>query len=436
MNVIDVWSGRRAASLQKAMRLSNEAFAAHLGIATRTVANWHDKPCMEPMPVNQEALDTALSRASDEVQERFRLVMQSAEAESVPTAEVEPRLAPPVVGSMFLAIARESSTEAFLRATEIGSDAIQYLQEQAGRVARDYDVLTPVSTFGNAREVRDFALRLAEITRRPRDLVDLYVVVGQATALMGSIAFDLGHWDATAYLIRSAKTYADLAGHASLTAWTFGLHATLAFWCGKADTALDHVAAGLVAAPVGAPRSRLLHIGARAHAVRNDRAGVVAALQAAEVDRDLSRDLTDELHDDIGGEFRFDDARGAACAGAAWLKLGEGAQAERHVRRTLDAYAADSADLLHLSLLTGARIDMAAAHLLQNDLDGACAFLDPVFALDAGHRTATLVGRLIEIRVLLNAPRWSRDSATEPVRMAARAWIDDAPVRWPALSTS
>ena len=31
VDVIDVWSGRRATALQKAMRLSNEAFAAHLG---------------------------------------------------------------------------------------------------------------------------------------------------------------------------------------------------------------------------------------------------------------------------------------------------------------------------------------------------------------------------------------------------------------------
>jgi DNA-binding transcriptional regulator YiaG len=60
MTVIDQWTGRHARALQAAMRLTNEAFADHLGVAARTVAKWRERPDMVPSPQLQEALDTAL----------------------------------------------------------------------------------------------------------------------------------------------------------------------------------------------------------------------------------------------------------------------------------------------------------------------------------------------------------------------------------------
>lgn len=48
MPMVDRWTGQTACALQAALRLSNDAFAAHLGIATRTVANWHEKPDLTP----------------------------------------------------------------------------------------------------------------------------------------------------------------------------------------------------------------------------------------------------------------------------------------------------------------------------------------------------------------------------------------------------
>jgi len=46
--LIELWTGHTACALQAAMRLSNEAFAAHLGIAVRTVATLHQKPDLTP----------------------------------------------------------------------------------------------------------------------------------------------------------------------------------------------------------------------------------------------------------------------------------------------------------------------------------------------------------------------------------------------------
>src|SRR5579883_2305495 len=42
------WTGREACALQHVMGLSQERFAEHLGISTRTVASWHQKPTLRP----------------------------------------------------------------------------------------------------------------------------------------------------------------------------------------------------------------------------------------------------------------------------------------------------------------------------------------------------------------------------------------------------
>jgi len=65
------WTGRTACTLQSALRMTNEAFAGHLGTAVRTVATWHQKPERVPSAEMQLALDTALERAGSGARARF-----------------------------------------------------------------------------------------------------------------------------------------------------------------------------------------------------------------------------------------------------------------------------------------------------------------------------------------------------------------------------
>jgi 8-oxo-dGTP diphosphatase len=65
------WTGREAAALQSALRLSNEGFAARLGIAARTVAGWHAKPGLRPRTEMQQLLDTLLDGVTPAEQARF-----------------------------------------------------------------------------------------------------------------------------------------------------------------------------------------------------------------------------------------------------------------------------------------------------------------------------------------------------------------------------
>jgi 8-oxo-dGTP pyrophosphatase MutT (NUDIX family) len=86
VDVIDTWTGRTAAALQAAMRLSNEAFAEDLGIAVRTVATWNTQPDIVPRPEMQQALDTTYERAGDAVRQRFALLSRPPAAEAAAQA--------------------------------------------------------------------------------------------------------------------------------------------------------------------------------------------------------------------------------------------------------------------------------------------------------------------------------------------------------------
>jgi hypothetical protein len=92
MDSVSMWTGRTACALQAALRLSNESFAEHLGIAVRTVAAWHHKPTLKPKSEMQQLLDTAFEQASPGAKARFTQVL--AGPADPPSTEPDPVPAP------------------------------------------------------------------------------------------------------------------------------------------------------------------------------------------------------------------------------------------------------------------------------------------------------------------------------------------------------
>jgi hypothetical protein len=87
------WTGETACALQTALRLSNEAFAAQLGIGLRTVSGWHEKPTLRPQSAMQQLLDTALERAGADAKARFAtLTAGPADDDAGKAADAEERL--------------------------------------------------------------------------------------------------------------------------------------------------------------------------------------------------------------------------------------------------------------------------------------------------------------------------------------------------------
>ena len=421
MEVVDVWTGGSASALRMALRMSNESFAAHLGAAVRTVANWEASLHVVPSPTMQAVLDTALEQAPATAQARFASLRGQ---QSSDLAVLDPTFPEPGEQDGILDSARTSATDAALRAGRV-SDAVDAVRSQLSAIARRYSHRSPIDVFADSRELRDVTYRLAERTHRPSELADLYVVAGGTNALMGSIAFDLGHWDAARTLVEAATTYAEIAGHRSLEAWTWGLQATLANWRAEPETARSAYERGIVVAPAGASSFRLHHIAARTKAAEGDAAAVSALTRVARDDLDALDTTRDELQHEIGGEFAFEPARAAACEAAAWLELRDGQRAEEEATQALALYTKARRNAQPYSPINGTRIDVAAARLLRRDLDGASEVLEPVLALEPTKRNAALTGRIIGVRHQLDAPEWTRTSDARDLTAQIDEWTSD-----------
>lgn len=75
--MVGQWTGALTRALRVALRMPYRTFAEYLGAGARTVANWESDPQTVPELVHQEALDTALGRATPTQQTRFVALLRS-----------------------------------------------------------------------------------------------------------------------------------------------------------------------------------------------------------------------------------------------------------------------------------------------------------------------------------------------------------------------
>jgi hypothetical protein len=331
-------------------------------------------------------------------------------------------VAAPTGADIVAAAAGEASADRLRLACEFDPESLDWLHAESLDIAQAANRL-PLETFSAASRVRRDALQLAERTRRPALLSDLYAISGQATALMASSAFDLNRWSESEALARSAVSYAALAGHSSLQAWTHGLAALLANWRREPDIALSQFRRGIQIAPPGAPRLRLRYIAARSYALLGDATSVADVLAAARNDEEQAQHHADPLSAGIGGEFAFGRARAEACAAAAWLDLGRGREALGAARSALATLISEPLARRSQSQVSGVQIDMATAYLLSGELDGSAEALRPVLAQPAALRNVSLTGRLARTRTILLSSAWAANTQAQQTADDIGGWL-------------
>ena len=337
--------------------------------------------------------------------------------------DARPALAVPAqAADVVAAAADEVSADSLRLAATFDPESLTWLWQESLEIARAAN-RPALDLFTAARRVRSRTLELAERTRRPGVLSDLYVICGQATALMASSAFDLDRWDESDALAESAVSYASLVGHSSLQAWTLGLAALLANWRCEPDVALSHFQQGMRVAPPGAPRARLRCIASRSYALLADSASVAEVLASAQSDQDDADRHPDSLSAEVGGEFAFGHARAAACAAAAWLDLGDGREAFEAAQSALETFTSLPGPRRPLSQVSGVRIDMATACLLTGDLDTGAEALTPVLAQPASPRNVSLTGRLVRTRTTLLSPAWAENGQARQLADSIGQWL-------------
>ncbi|MEU1809639.1 helix-turn-helix transcriptional regulator [Micromonospora aurantiaca (nom. illeg.)] len=410
----------RLAQQRRMVGQTQESLAEKLGVDRTTVIRW-ERAESTPQPWVRPGLAEALQVTPQQLDE---FLVDNRQGDRPPSdGSRSERRADTTVDSIGRA-ADTLTNDPLLITASMSRDCIQSLQHDMAVLARTAN-MAAFDVFTSVRQLCTEARTLAERARRPHDLADLYVVLGQGTALMASTAFDLGYWNESAALARAANQYADLAGHASLMAWTLGLQMTLANWRNEPDAALAYFAKAMSVAPDGEPRLRLRHIASRSYALLGSSPSLKQALRAAHRDRDLAAKRPDDLSASFGGEFAFGPVRAAACAAAAWLDLGDGEEAAKCAQEAVDAYTQLPPARRPYSQINGIKIDLAAAYLGMSDRDAAVHTLGDVLTLPPEKRNTSLTGRMTRVRHVLGGSPWTHDHEARQLAEAVSGWLTD-----------
>ncbi|MGH3801432.1 MAG: hypothetical protein ACRDTD_15115 [Pseudonocardiaceae bacterium] len=299
---------------------------------------------------------------------------------------------------------RESVDHAIKAASALDPSALEHLHDAAQRAARAYYVTPPPAMLTDLVRLRDTVYEQLDRTHKPRQQAELYLLAGLVCGLLSSVSWDLGHAEVAEEQARAAHTYGSVIDHPSLCAWARALQATVMFWTDRPRRAMSLTDTALETAPVGTARARLHSVRARSLALVGARQEVRAALDAAT--DELQRAGDDPFLDEIGGELGFDHSRRALCAGASFVALGDGEQAETEATAALALFGEMPERARFVAGELGARVDLATARTLRGDLAGAEDALVAVFALDPERRTETVARRLTNLGRVLGSARY------------------------------
>ncbi|MFB8281982.1 helix-turn-helix domain-containing protein [Nocardia colli] len=412
--------------------MSIRQFAAHLGVHERLVSKWEAGGVrVHPRPINQAALDTSLARSDDVVRARFAAMIDQTMADG-PTppgidapADASARvqyssdadlLALIDAGAMrgdalaaiserdlIMAAAHEASEHAGqAESTNVGATTLEQLDADVTRIANDYVHVPPVPMMVEMLRVRRRVYRLLEGHQRPVDTSHLYLLAGTLSGLLANASTDLGYFDAAGEQARAAWAYAELCGHNGLRAWTRGMHALIEYKAERPRRGVLLAQSGHQYAESATAKVRLFNIEARIWSRLGSPSDTDRCIRAADDAREVS--ATDTLHDEVGGVFGFNDAKAQYYAGATYIHLGQAEPALAATRRAIELYASGPSEQRSYGAESLARVDCAAAHLINGSLDGAAEALRPVLGLAEDKRIAQLEERLTGVRRRIAGP--------------------------------
>lgn len=348
-----------------------------------------------------------MPRADQLILDRLATVEPTSDARSGPGSNVVPdelAVCGPLTPASVRAAARASSEHAAqVETTEVGPITLNQLEHDIFELARAYIGVPAADIFPDLTRHRDRVYGLLGRHVHPAQARELYLLAGQACGLLASASMELGCLAAATAQARAAWTYAEIIDHNGLRAWVRGTQALIAFWSGDpretvrlAESGRDHVSSGTGFV-------RLCNIESRGWAYLGNRTETVRVITMGHRARDRAASR-DELHDVIGGEFGFDDARQAFCNAGAYVQLGQPNLVLQAAERAIRLYPSDAERNRTYGGEGSTRLEMAQAHLMNRALDAAEDVVTPV--LDGANNVGGghLPLRLSEIQGTLVRP--------------------------------
>jgi hypothetical protein len=399
MDVVDIWTGRHANALLKALRLTNEGFADRLGIAVRTVAKWNADPELEPTPEMQQALDTVLHQASGDVKARFALILKR-DAFSAAPANGKPSVVEDI--SSLVAGITDSGTS----------------DEVVNQLARATASLAESHTQAPAKRILAEVLRLHRQTQtllggkqrlsQKRELFRIESdLLAHACLLFGDLRQDptADEYGAAALL------YAQEAGTNQAIAWS--ARAKTLRWQERFIESADMARQGFDCSPSTPIRVQLASQEANAAALLGD------ASRARDAQRRAEAAAETVVAADSGvSAWSFPIARQAIFALSVAVHTSDPDAALRAAAMADAGWASGVPQVP----ATWAQIRAGAgiAHLMKGSLDGAVQEVTPMLTLAPELRVATVTAYLENLDQRLSQPRFERNKEATALRQQIR----------------
>ncbi|MGH3694759.1 MAG: hypothetical protein ACRDRX_12370 [Pseudonocardiaceae bacterium] len=428
---------RTKAEFQKDFARASDQLDERLTVSTRQVTRWL---AGELDGIPHAAACRVLEQMFGERAERLF-------GPPVPTSRVEVTTVevPVPVGSQpveDVALQREVAMAAaesarfgqFAEQSNVGPRTLEQFRADLTRIVMTYPNRPVYPIFVEVQELRNRAFELLEGRQYPEQSRELYLVAGVLCGVLANASFDLGWLPAAETQARTAFLCAELAGNNALRAWVRGTQSLVAYWDERSRAAVELAMDGWRYVPeTGTARVRLASIEARAHARLRDQRATENALARAEQAREEVRGP-----DDPCGMLAFPLAKQSYCASTARLWLGgqdSYIEAERDAAQAVELYEADPAEHRRLGELCLARLDLAAARLGRDDLDGAVEQFQGVLAIATQRRIESVSRRLNQVSRALRRPRYQTSALALDLHDQIRSFTCDyAPPALPGAS--
>lgn len=293
---------------------------------------------------------------------------------------------------------------------------LDHVLSELHRVAIDYVHRPLIPLFTELTDLRDTAFGLLKSRPHPQQARELFFVAGTVSTLLAHASQNMGNAAAARTQAATAWACADQADRDDLRAWVRGTQALIAEWTLHHRDALDFVREGQRYAASPDQQARLACIEARTLARNGNAQAALTAIERAARVRELP-DRTDDLGS-IGGVFTFPQVKQMYYTGSTLVLAGQAAQGEQTCSDAIRAYETGPADQRSYGDEAIARVDVAMARLLGDDLDGAFDALKPVLQLPGDRRIRQITDSLTRVRERLILPRYSNTNA-------ARSLIDE-----------
>lgn len=385
---VEEWTGAEARLLRQALRLSVRGFAAHTGIAARTLTRWESSDISARLrPDSQAVLDTTLAQAPPQACSRFAALLREAGGSHLASNNV---LVTPAPSQTSAAVGGPSDLLTELDATRrrittsLTRDGTKpRLDGIAERISDHLAVYTRSSPTEMLRPLLYDIQEVDDLITTQHASLDL-VRLSESTAILAVLIADslmkLGEISRASYWYNTARTAADDSRDNQLRALVRAQEAMLPYYFGRIERAVDLARSARELSQAPNDTAALATAAeARGLAILGDQYGARSAMSAA---WDMVESFDPPPADRA---FQFDAKRLMLYASSTFTHLGDTSHARDVQRQALDKYDPIEGSVIDPALI---RLDAAVCAGLDGDIDEACGIVsDTVATLPEAHRT-------------------------------------------------